>query len=474
MDFFSFQEQMKKPQQSDAAKKTPRQILTVSQLTSQIDRCIKKTFPSIIEVQGEVSNLHSAQSGHLYFSLKDPHNCIDCVMWASDADGLKFEPRDGMELIVGGRVNIYGPQSKYQIQVSRLAPVGQGALELAFRQLCEKLKKEGLFDKERKKPLPAYPMRIVLVTSKEGAAIADMLKVLRRFSWLTLMICHVPVQGDGAGQRIASALTQINRNAGQLGGVDLILLARGGGSLEDLWEFNAETLARAIVASNIPIVTGIGHEVDVSIADLAADYHAHTPTEAAQVVTAQWRTARADVEAIALRLRREVEDKLEDCRRRLHSIQRHEIFRRPLERIHVARQRLDDRQRALMMAITHRLRVGGQRLIRLSSRLQERHPRHGLALAKQCKDGLSQRLGRAMTQLILRRRSTLDSLQARLIALAPTEVLKRGYSITTLKKTGAIIRSASQLKEGDKITTRLSDGTSESIVQDTKQMGLFE
>src|SRR5215208_154484 len=230
MDFFSFQEKMKQPP-PDAAKKAPRQILTVSQLTAQIDRCFKKTFPSILEVQGEVSNLRFAQSGHLYFSLKDPHNCIDCVMWSSDADGLKFEPQDGMELIVGGRVAIYGPQSKYQIQVSRLAPVGQGALELAFRQLCEKLKKEGLFDKERKRPLPTYPMRIVLVTSKEGAAIADMLKVLRRFSWLTLMVCHVPVQGDGAGQRIATAITQINRNTGQLGGVDLIILARGGGSL---------------------------------------------------------------------------------------------------------------------------------------------------------------------------------------------------------------------------------------------------
>src|SRR6185436_5658692 len=155
-------------------------------------------------------------------------------------------------------------------------------------------------------------------------------------------------------------------------------------------------------------------------------------------------------------------------------IQRHEIFRRPLERIHIARQRLDNRQRALLMAITHRMRIGGQRLIRLASRLQERHPRHGLALAKQCRDGLSQRLSRAMTQLVLRRRSTMDTLQARLIALAPTEVLKRGYSITTLKKSGAIIRSAKELKAGDKILTRLSDGTSESIVQDTKQMGLFD
>jgi len=153
MDFFSFQEKMKQPPGAGVAKKSAREILTVSQLTARIERSIKSALPSIIEVQGEVSNLRLAQSGHMYFSLKDPHNCIDCVMWASDADGLKFEPEDGMELIVGGRVGIYGPQSKYQIQVARLSPVGQGVLELAFRQLCEKLRKERLFEKERKKPL---------------------------------------------------------------------------------------------------------------------------------------------------------------------------------------------------------------------------------------------------------------------------------------------------------------------------------
>jgi exodeoxyribonuclease VII large subunit len=169
-----------------------------------------------------------------------------------------------------------------------------------------------------------------------------------------------------------------------------------------------------------------------------------------------------------------MEDKFDDCRRRLLSVQRHEIFRRPLERIHHARQRLDDRQRALLLILTHRLNAAAQRLVRLSGRLQARHPRHGLALAKQRNDAIAQRLSRAMTQMIQRRRARLDALHGRLTALAPTEVLKRGYSITTLKKSGTIIRSATQVKEGDRIVTRLSDGTSESIVQDTKQLGLFE
>jgi len=474
MDFFSFQEKLKQPAPGAAAKKPPREIFTVSQVTAHIDRCIKKTFPSIVEVQGEVSNLRFAQSGHLYFSLKDPHNCIDCVMWASDADGLKFEPEDGMELIVAGRISIYGPQSKYQIQVSRLSPVGQGALELAFRQLCEKLKKEGLFEKERKKALPAYPMRIALVTSKEGAAIADMLKVLRRFSWLKLMIYHVPVQGDGAAERIALAIGEINRFAAKFGGVDVILLGRGGGSLEDLWEFNAEMVARAIVSSKIPIVTGIGHEVDISIADLVADYHAHTPTEAAQVITAHWRTARGDIEAAGLRLRREIRTMLSDCRRCLLAIERHEIFRRPLERIQLARQRLDHDQRALLLGMSNRLRIFNQRVARLGLRLGARHPRQTLALAHQKNQASRQRLWRAMQQMIGGYRNKLDAVQGRLIALAPGEVLKRGYSITTIKKSGVIVRSASQLKPHDRILTRLADGASESIVQDTKQMGLFE
>jgi exodeoxyribonuclease VII large subunit len=478
MDFFSFQERMKKPAGDAAAgagaKKTAREVLTVSQLTSQIEKSIKKTFASSVEVQGEVSNLRRAQSGHMYFSLKDPHNCIDCVMWASDADGLKFEPDDGMALVVAGRVGIYGPQSRYQIQVTRLTPMGQGALELAFRQLCEKLKQEGLFEAERKKTLPAYPSRIALVTSKEGAAVQDMLKVLRRFPWLKLMIYHVPVQGDGAAERIALAIGEINRFAPRIGGIDVILLGRGGGSLEDLWEFNQELVARAIVASRIPIITGIGHEVDVSIADLAADYHAHTPTEAAQVATANWRNARATLEAAELRLRREMKAKLDDCRRRLIAVERHEVFRRPLERIQLARQRLDDRQRALLLAMSNRVRVWGQRVIRLGSRLQERHPRHALALARQRNETILRRLSRGMEQMVLLRRRTMEALQGRLVALAPSEVLRRGYSITTIKKSGAILRSARQVKEGDRIVTRLADGTSESIVQDTRQMGLFE
>ena len=253
--------------------------ISVSQLTAVIDRAIKAGVPGSVLVKGEVSNFKAhAASGHLYFTLKDATACINCVMWKSDAARVKFRPTDGMELLTGGRVAVYAEQGKYQLYVTSLRPIGQGALELALRQLRARLEAEGLFAAARKKPLPPYPLNIALVTSRQTAALQDMLKVLRRFPWLRLSLFHAPVQGDGAGERIADAIAQLNASRDRP--TDVLLLARGGGSLEDLWAFNEEVVARAIAASRIPVVTGIGHEIDVSIADLVADHHAHTPTEA--------------------------------------------------------------------------------------------------------------------------------------------------------------------------------------------------
>src|SRR5687768_6675120 len=367
MDFFSFHEQVTTKRTREVttppvpapAKGTakPEDILTVSQLTATIEQALLDCLPPSLTVKGEVSNYkHHGSSGHHYFTLKDPAACVDCLMWRSDAARLKFEPRDGLELVATGNVGVRAERGKYQLYVTRLEPHGQGALELAFRQLCAKLEAEGLFAPERKKPVPAYPQNIVLVTSKETAAYQDMLKVLRRHSWLRLMLAHVPVQGDGAAEKIAAAIKAVNRCAESLGGVDVILLGRGGGSLEDLWAFNEEVVARAMATSGIPIITGIGHEIDVSVADLVADYHAHTPTEAAQVVVANWRGAREALSVGADRLQREVRDLLQRARERLTHVERHEVFRRPLHRIEQLRQRLDDRQRALALAVAGRLR----------------------------------------------------------------------------------------------------------------------
>jgi exodeoxyribonuclease VII large subunit len=445
--------------------------LTVTQLTRQIEKAIKSGVPAALLVKGEISNFKPQRggSGHLYFTLKDAAACIDCVMWQDAAAGLKFKPVDGLEVLAGGRIGVYADRGKYQLYINTLAPLGKGALELAFQQLRSKLQKEGLFAAERKRPLPQYPLRIVMVTSSATAALQDMLKVLRRFAWLRLALYHVPVQGEGAAEKIAAALGQVNR----LGRFDVILLGRGGGSLEDLWAFNEEVVARAIAASRAPIVTGIGHEVDVTIADLAADHHAHTPTEAAQTVVGQWRNA-ADLLAMsATRLRRAVREMMQAARQRLHGIERHEMFRRPLDRINVPRQLLDDRQRALVLAVGTSLRRRGADLAAMESRLAQRHPRHAVALRRARVEAIEMSLRRAMAEDQRRRLARVDAVEAHLRAVGPQEVLRRGYTITTRRKDGMPLRHAADAKIGERLQTRFADGTIESTVEDPNQPKLF-
>jgi exodeoxyribonuclease VII large subunit len=470
-----------KPAELDPNSAVARAI-SVAQLTTVIDRAIKAGVPATVYVRGEVSNanLHGS-SGHLYFTLKDADACIDCVMFRNDVARLKFRAEDGMELICTGRVGLYASRGRYQLYATAMQPVGQGALELAFRQLQKKLAALGLFDASRKKTIPRYPERIVLVTSQSTAAIADMLKVLRRFSFLRLWLYHVPVQGEGAGAKIAEAIAHLNTVANEPIGKegrplnpDLILLARGGGSLEDLWAFNEEAVARAIAASGIPIITGIGHEIDVSIADLAADYHAHTPTEAAQVATEHWKRAADNIDILRIRLRQNIRQMMQTAAQRLAGIQRHEVFRRPLDRVHALQQNLDDRQRALSLAISDRMRAVVAQLARADARLQKFHPRNVVALNRQQLTSMEKRASLAFRASIKSWTLKVDSLDRHLRALSPEAALHRGYSITTIKKTGQIVRDAGALQPGDRILTKFSKGETESIVQDAKQLPLFE
>jgi exodeoxyribonuclease VII large subunit len=475
MNFFEFREQVV-GKKAVAPQSPGAQPMTVSQLTAAIDRAIRGGVPAFVSVRGEVSNLnvHRA-SGHIYFTLKDPSACIDCVIFKSDAQRLKFKPADGIDLLAGGRVGIYPQRGRYQLYVTTLNPIGQGALELAFQQLREKLQKEGLFAEERKNPLPRFPVNIALVTSRQTAALQDILKVLGRFPFLKLKLFHVSVQGEGSAEQIAEALGLLNRQAAKASvAADVIILARGGGSLEDLWEFNEEIVARAIARSKIPIVTGVGHEVDVAIADLVADYHAHTPTEAAQVVVTHWRNAPDTIDGIALRTRRAVQLMLNDARQRLGAIQRHEVFRRPLDRVNQLRQLLDDRQRSLTFATMNRLQVARTRVDRSASRLGEMHPRHRVDLYSQRLAELRARMAAAVSRSRERQAARVDAMDAQLRALSPEAVLKRGYSITTLKKSGKLVRTAAQVKIGDRLQTRFADGTVESTAEDQKQLPLFE
>ena len=449
-NFFDFHQRL--AQRRAAPPPDPSDIWTVSQLTATIEKAIKTGVPATVTVRGEVSNASDRQaSGHLYFTLKDSVACINCVMWRDNAARLQFRLEDGLEVIATGRVSVYPPQGRYQLQVQRLQPAGRGALELAFRQLQAKLAAEGLFEAGRKKPIPPYPMRLVLLTSRATAALQDMLKVLRRFSWLKLMVYHVPVQGEGSAEKIADALHHLNRRAGDLGGVDVILLARGGGSLEDLWSFNEEIVARAVAASRIPIVTGIGHEVDCTISDLVADHHAHTPTEAAQVITQNWKNAGQSLAQSDARLGRIIRQTVQDSRQRLDAIRRHEFFRRPMDRIQMLRQLLDDRQKSMTFA--------------LSSRLG--NARHRMSI-------LDPRLPAAARMSLQLRAARLDALDRHLQALSPQAVLGRGYTITMLKKSRQILRDSITARPGERLLTRFADGETESIVQDSRQMSLFE
>jgi exodeoxyribonuclease VII large subunit len=471
--FFQFKEKL--TQRRDAAPPPGRaKPLTVSELTRQIDRALKDKLPASVAVQGEVSNFNAhAGSGHFYFTLKDGEACIDCVMFRSDAVRMKFEPSDGLELVATGRVGVYAQRGRYQLYVSSMQPLGKGALEIAFQQLRAKLEAEGLFAAERKKPLPQFPLRIALVTASQAAALHDMLKVLQRFAWLSISIYAVPVQGDGAAEKVAAAIGHLNRRSGDIGGIDVIMLARGGGSLEDLWAFNEEIVARAVAASVIPIITGVGHEVDVSIADLVADYHAHTPTEAAQVVTANWRNVRDAIDQLQLRLTRVVRSSVQEARRRIDAIERHEAFRRPFDYINALRQQLDDRQRSLLVAMNARLWDLQRDLREKEEALCAHSPSIVVAKLSQRLISHHQRLHYAQVMQCERRKSRVDSLERELRALSPDAVLRRGYSMTTIKKDGKVLRSAQQIKGGERLITRLADGTIESTADDPKQPGLF-
>lgn len=398
------------------ASRSPAQVWTVSQLTAQIKGLLETEFASVW-LAGEISNFKRHTSGHVYLTLKDDKAQISGVIWRDDASRLRFELHDGLEVIVQGRVSLYESQGKYQIYIKQLQPQGLGALELAFRQLREKLEKEGLFAREHKKPLPRFPRRMVLVTSPTGAAVRDMLQVIcRRWRDVEIWIRPVRVQGDGAAREIAAAIAEVNR----LSGVDVMIVGRGGGSLEDLWAFNEEVVARAIFASRIPIVSAVGHEVDLTIADLVADRRALTPSEAGELVVPNEQEMRDCLRQSAVRMSRSLQDRLHAVRHRFDQLAARRPFQFPYDGIRQRQQRCDELSGRLNRAIWNRLRDGHHRLATLAGRTE---------------------------------------------ALSPLNVLARGYSLTTRDDGRTVIRSADQIDAGDRLVTRLARGRITSRVE---------
>lgn len=389
--------------------------LSVTQLTRQLKDCLEGNFP-LVAVRGEVSGATHAASGHVYFTLKDENAQLRVVMWNRTARRIRFEVADGIELVAIGAIELYAARGTYQLVVEDLIPEGVGPLELAFRQLHEKLAAEGLFAPEHKRPIPRFPRRIALITSPTGAAIRDMLQVItRRWKGTHIVVVPVPVQGDAAASAIARALQDVHR----LADVDVVVVGRGGGSLEDLWAFNEEIVARAIAACRLPVVSAVGHEIDVTIADLVADRRALTPSEAGELIVPDAAELRQRLEQVAGRLTASLRERAVSARRHLDMLANRRVLTRPFDRLLEHEIELDEWQRRL----THAARTRRQRS--------------------------ADEIGR---------------LAATLNALSPLNVLERGYSITQ-KQDGSVVKEWSQVEVGDIVTTRLHRGTITSRVE---------
>ncbi|MGB6353366.1 MAG: exodeoxyribonuclease VII large subunit [Steroidobacteraceae bacterium] len=430
-----------------------RDIYSVSRLNREVRVLLERGFGSLW-LEAEISNFARPSSGHWYFSLKDAAAQVRCAMFRQRNMLCAFTARDGQKVLVRARIGLYEPRGEYQLIVDHMEDAGLGALKRQFEELSARLNSEGLFAAERKRPLPSLPRRIGIVTSPTGAAVRDILHVLaRRFPAAAVLIYPVPVQGTQAAAEIAAALELAGRRAE----CDVLILARGGGSLEDLWAFNDERLARTIVASPIPVITGIGHEIDFTIADFAADVRAPTPSAAAELVVPdvqEWLDAFAQFGA---RLQRGMRRRLEERRERLRWLSGRAALASPAARLDAQAQRLDELDQALVRAMRRRLQEQGERLRWLMGRAALVSPAARLKLQLSRLQGLDQRLGRAWRSAASARREKLLPLIRTLHAVSPLATLERGYAIVSLED-GAILRDAADARPGAIIEARLARG----------------
>jgi exodeoxyribonuclease VII large subunit len=483
-----------------------RRVYTVSDLTARIRDLLFRNFTDIF-VQGEISNCRPAASGHIYFTLKDDRAQIRCVFFKQQQRGMKFRPEDGLKVSVRGSISVYEARGEYQVYVESLEPLGRGALQLAFEQLKKQLEAEGLFDAARKKPLPLLPSRIGLITSPTGAAVRDVVRILtRRFPNVYLTLYPVLVQGDGAAMQIVEALRYFSRKRT----ADVILLVRGGGSIEDLWSFNEEIMARAIAASGIPVICGVGHETDFTIADFAADVRASTPSAAAELVVQTRKQFDEHVSKLRGALGSLMQYRLLELSGRLHELASRRGFRRPQDLLRQTRQRSDEMTSRLALSLRARLnqshkrltraevsvarfdlraRVGGfrKRAAELESRLavdlraRLEHSRRRfvaahlrissfdfrvkmaalrLRLEKRTHD-----LDACTRQLLRRKRENWQRLELQLQERSPRQLLERGYAIAT-DANGNILRDATQVAIGDAVKILLRRGRLATEVKD--------
>ncbi len=440
------------PQQADTATRPQRDIYTVSRLNREARAVLEGNFP-LLWVEGELSNLARPRSGHLYFTLKDEFAQVRCAMFRMRAMHLGFTPRDGAQVLARVRVGLYENRGDFQLVVEHMEEAGDGALRRAFDALKQRLQQEGLFAEEHKQPLPPLPHTIGVVTSPSGAAIRDILTVLRRrFPAIRVVIYPVAVQGEGAAQEIAEAI----RLAGERRECDVLIVGRGGGSLEDLWAFNEETVARAIHDSPLPVVSAVGHEVDVSIADFAADVRAPTPSAAAELLSPDSQQWQIRIDALQYRLHQATRRRLQQAGRQLEGLGRR--LRHPGRRLQQIAQRLDELEWRLSNARRHQLQGRQARLNQLSARLQRHAPQALLQRLQHRHQTLQERLQHAMQERLQQNRSELGLLGRTLNAVSPLATLQRGYAIVTREADGALVEQSNQVETGTQVRARLAQG----------------
>jgi exodeoxyribonuclease VII large subunit len=405
--------------------------LSVSQLTSRIKDQLESNFSDVV-ITGEISNFKAHSSGHFYFSLKDEGASITAVMFRGSNQHLKFTPNNGQMVLGVGKISVYPPRGNYQIIFSRLEPAGVGALQLAFEQLKAKLQAEGLFDSSRKKAIPKFPTRIGVVTSPTGAAIQDMLNVLgRRFGGVHIQILPVKVQGDGSAAEVAQAIGHFNQFFPE---IDVLIVGRGGGSLEDLWAFNEEVVARAIANSSIPVISAVGHEIDFTIADFVADLRAPTPSAAAELVVA---------------------DRLETLRH-LDSLGRR--LRRFLDRFQMLQMKVDDLSQRVGRSVLEKISRRRERFQSLRFRLTEKSPLMKLKEIRFRYESANDQLRHQIEVCLKDLSQKRDNLDTKLRLLNPKSIMERGYSLVRIEKTGKIVRKVSEVQMGDRLLVELSKG----------------
>ncbi len=472
-------------------------VYSVSEMTRDVRAILEAAFDAVW-VEGEISNLRVAASKHAYFVLKDEKAQIRCVLFKNFRAGLKYQPEDGDHVVLFGRVTVYDARGEYQIVVETVEPVGLGALQKAFEQLKEKLAKEGLFDAAHKKPLPEFPWKVGVVTSPTGAAIRDILHVIRRRNpKVSVLINPVKVQGEGSAQEIANAIEEMNRCKD----IDVLIVGRGGGSIEDLWAFNEEVVARAIHASKIPVVSAVGHEIDFTIADFVADFRAPTPSAAAEITVPMLSETVRQLTALTRQMTVSVRRLIQDHQTHLRRLIDRRFFRAPLQILAPGAQRLDELNHRLLRGLNQWLTLQQQRLQNRAERLFQASPQKSAARQKERLQELNPRLARglqkvlvfqgqrlksraeqlfhaspkkalprlqekqaALTHRLVQRIETLvrlerkrfDGVLKNLNAFSPLAVLERGYSISTVK--GKALRSSRDVQPGDAVEVRLAKG----------------